>query len=129
MFMNAGFKNIAKKIAFFVIFGLFFYRQCQQDKPEVQYKIFLDWRYNGVLVNKYLDSNNHMYPIASFVPLDSGLSPKVHLDYRSQAWGLDDIFDYIQPGDTLVKITGDSVVRVSNGDNRGRFFVGRPHDW
>jgi hypothetical protein len=128
--MNKTLKAVVGKLVLLFAVGSFIYRQCQVDDPKRLYQGYLDWGYKGVVTKKYIDRDNHAHRTVDFLPDDPfTMQSSIDLELRHRAIGLDDLYDYLQPGDTLQKMRGDSVIRVSNGDARGRFFVGRPHDW
>jgi len=76
-----------------------------------------NYGYEGDVVNKYIDSLNHSYPIVVFGP---GYKGTERIDYTHDVSGL---FEFIQVGDKVIKKKGTYDVVVTRGDKESIFTL------
>ncbi|WP_427873483.1 hypothetical protein [Flavobacterium sp. MMS24-S5] len=92
-FLGKNYKNILSVVIFIIISFLFVFSYFQKTVEEVNYEDELSYKYNGFVVNKYVDSADHS--ICKLV-LKSGKIINV--------W--DNCYQKVEIGDSVVKNKG-----------------------
>ena len=80
------------------------------DAEEMEQKNY----YNGVVIKKYIDKNNHNYKIVEI----KGLDRQVHKELMD--WDKSGLFEYIEKGDSIVKEL--NTLKVSVFRDKVEFF-------
>ncbi len=109
-YLLIGFSEIGV-IVTFIIFTILFLLSFPSlnDSACNSFKDFKRYKYDYVLINKYLDSTQHSYP--TLILQDSQGNKIKNQDLIKDNSGL---FDFVNIGDSIKKKEGDSLVNVIN---------------
>jgi len=71
---------------------------------------------NGLLIDKYIDFENHEYKTCMIKQNIGTLTVLLNFDQSG-------LFNYLQVGDSVFKIRGDSLVIVKRGNDKKQFYL------
>lgn len=73
--------------------------------------------FNGILVNKFIDKDNHLYKTISL--LSNNRTTKILIPQRD----ISKLYDYLMPGDSLIKKQGSLIVNTYRKGNLKMFKI------
>jgi hypothetical protein len=110
-FFLLGLLNILSRVALIILFIVFVAGTIKEGNAALcdSYKDFKSDTYDYLIINKYIDSNEHSYRTLV-------LQSKEGYQFKSTDWDFDksNLFNYVSVGDSIKKEKGTAVVRVIN---------------
>ena len=110
-FFLLGLLNILSRVALIILFIVFVAGTIKEDNAALcdSYKDFKSDTYDYLVINKYIDSNEHSYRTLV-------LQSKEGYQFKSTDWDYDksNLFNFLSVGDSIKKKKESAIVRVIN---------------
>ncbi|MDB4533291.1 hypothetical protein N9242_00345 [Vicingaceae bacterium] len=106
-----------KALSILFCLGFFAYHfESSEDSLDVKFDKDILININGIVVEKYIDNQNHLYETCVF---------KRDTNSQKFIFNLDDsgFFEYVEIGDSIYKKKGDSLFQVFRGSNIENFVL------
>ena len=108
-FFLLGLLNILSRVALIILFIVFVTATIKEDNAALcdSYKDFKSDTYDYLVINKYIDSNEHSYRTLV-------LQSKEGYQFKSTDWDFDksNLFNFLSVGDSIKKKKESAIVRV-----------------
>lgn len=110
-FFLLGLLNIFSRVALLILFIVFVAGTIKDDNAALcnSYKDFKSDTYDYLVINKYIDSNEHSYPTLVLQYKDGYQFKNTDLDFDKS-----NLFNFLSVGDSIKKEKGSAIVRVIN---------------
>ena len=110
-FFLLGLLNILSRVALLILFIVFVALTTKEDSAGVcnSYKDLKNDTYDYVVINKYIDSNQHSYPTLVLQYKDGYQFKNTDFDFDKS-----NLFNFLSVGDSIKKEKGSAIIRVIN---------------
>lgn len=119
-FFLLGLLNILSRVVLLILFIVFVVGSIKEDNAALcnSYKDFKSDTYDYLVVNKYIDSNQHSYQTLVLQYKDGYQFKNTEFDFDKS-----NLFNFLSVGDSIKKEKGSAIVRVINKEVDTTFKV------
>ena len=110
-FYLLGLLNILSRVALLILFIVFVAGTIKEDNAALcnSYEDFKSDTYDYLVINKYIDSNQHSYPTLVLQYKDGYQFKNTDFDFDKS-----NLFNFLSVGDSIKKEKGAAIIRVIN---------------